>query len=152
MTTLRFRNVDADPGDAVRTWPVEGVQAALERGSLSDYRRLVTAIRDDPWGDVARRVERVLTYSRPYGATAILEEAIRRHRNRAEAAAKDEVADRLRAALARSGLSQAQFASRLGTSASRMSTYLKATVTPSASLLVRAEWLAATRSACGGDS
>jgi transcriptional regulator with XRE-family HTH domain len=47
-------------------------------------------------------------------------------------------------ALAASGLSQAAFASRLGTSASRMSTYLRGEVTPSASLLIRAQRLGLT--------
>jgi transcriptional regulator with XRE-family HTH domain len=36
-----------------------------------------------------------------------------------------------------SGLSKSEFASRIGTSASRLSTYLSGSVTPSASLLFR---------------
>ena len=49
-----------------------------------------------------------------------------------------EVVRLMRAAVAESGLTQAAFASRIGTSASRPSTYLRGEVTPSASLLVRA--------------
>jgi len=41
--------------------------------------------------------------------------------------------------LALSGLSQRDFAARLGTSASRLSTYLNGKVTPGADLLIRAE-------------
>lgn len=140
---LKFRNLDVDPATApVSSWPEEGVQAALERGSLSDWRRVAAEIRDDPWGEVARRVERVLTYTDPYGSGALLRLAIERYRVEADADARADVARQLREALAASALSQAAFASRLGTSSSRMSTYLRGAVTPSASLLVRAQRLA----------
>jgi transcriptional regulator with XRE-family HTH domain len=43
----------------------------------------------------------------------------------------------VRNAVARSGLSKAQFAARIGTSPSRLSTYLNGKVTPSAALMVR---------------
>ena len=55
-TALRFRNIDASPDDPVETWPFEGILAAVERGTLPDWRRLATAIRTDPWGPVARQV------------------------------------------------------------------------------------------------
>ena len=139
---LKFRNIDADPSAPVSTWPEEGLLAALERGSLTDYRRVAAAIHQDPWGDVARRVEHVLTYRRPYGSGALMQRVIERSRADADADARAEVARQLRQALAASALSQAAFASRLGTSASRMSTYLRGDVTPSASLLVRALRLA----------
>ena len=42
---LAFRNVDASPDDPVEDWPTEAVQAALERGGLSHWRRLVATIR-----------------------------------------------------------------------------------------------------------
>ena len=64
---LRFRNIDASPDDPVETWPQEGIEAALERGSLSDWRRIHRAVEHAPWGPVARSLEQVLTYCRPYG-------------------------------------------------------------------------------------
>ena len=49
MTTpLKFRNITASPEDPVETWPFEGVLAAVERGTLPDWRRLARAIRADP--------------------------------------------------------------------------------------------------------
>jgi len=36
---LTFRNVDASPNDPVEDWPLEAIQAALERGSLKHWRR-----------------------------------------------------------------------------------------------------------------
>jgi len=50
---------------------------------------------------------------------------------------REEVAAEIADLVTRSGLTRAEFASRIGTSASRLSTYLAGTVTPSAALLVR---------------
>lgn len=78
MTELIFRNVDASPDDPVESWPLEAIQTALERGSLGHWRRLSAAIRAQPWGPVARDVEEVLTYSRPYGVAKTMERVIDR--------------------------------------------------------------------------
>ena len=53
------------------------------------------------------------------------------------------VTDALRTALDASGLSQAEFARALGTSASRFSTYMTGRTVPSAALLLRASRMAA---------
>ena len=137
MSTLAFRNVDASPEDPVSQWPLEAIQTALERGGLSDWRRLADAIRAAPWGPVARRVEEVLTYSRPYGVAEALERAISRARKAAEESERDAVATEVDRLVRASGLSRADFASRNGTSASRLSTYVTGKVTPSAAMLVR---------------
>ena len=83
---LAFRNVDVSPDDPVVEWPLEAIQAALERGGLSHWRRLASAIRAQPWGPVARGVEEVLTYSRPYGVALAMERTISFARKEAEAA------------------------------------------------------------------
>ncbi len=137
MTELVFRNVDASPEDPVEEWPLEAIQTALERGSLKHWRRLGTAIRVQPWGPVARDVEEVLTYSRPYGVAKVMERVIDEARHDAEAAERATVATEVRQLIERSGLSRAEFASRIGTSPSRLSTYATGKVTPSAALLVR---------------
>ena len=49
------------------------------------------------------------------------------------------MAARVRAAVDRSGLTNSRFADLVGTSASRLSTYLSGKVTPSAAMLVRIE-------------
>ena len=46
---------------------------------------------------------------------------------------------RVRSAVQRSGMTKAQFAASVGTSASRLSTYLSGKVVPSAALLMRIE-------------
>lgn len=76
MTSLAFRNVSARPSDPVESWPTEAVQAALERGSLSHWHRLVSAIRAEPWGSVAQAVEEVLSYSHPYGVEGLMTRAL----------------------------------------------------------------------------
>jgi DNA-binding transcriptional regulator YiaG len=137
MTALVFRNVDASPEDPVSEWPQEAIQTALERGGISHWRRLAKAIRAEPWGPVARRVEEVLTYSRPYGVAKAMERIVAGAREAAEASERREVAAEVRRLIEESGLTRAEFASRIGTSASRLSTYVTGKVTPSAALLVR---------------
>lgn len=142
LSRLRFRNVSASPDDPVETWPLEAMQTALARGSLTDWRRIVRVIQDDPWGPTARQVEEVLSYDRPYGVAESMSRIIGRARQDAEAEARRHVVAEIRDAIARSGLSQREFAARLGTSASRLSTYTSGSVSPSASLLVRARRIA----------
>ena len=137
MSPLAFRNVDVLPGDPVTEWPLEAIQTALERGGLEHWRRLADAIWVDPWGPIARRVEEVLSYSRPYGTAAVFERTIARARKAAEASERDAVAAEIDRLVRASGLSRAEFASRVGTSASRLSTYVTGKVIPSAALVVR---------------
>jgi hypothetical protein len=92
MTTLAFRNVDASPEDPVSEWPLEAIQTALERGGLSHWRRLAEQIRAQPWGPLARGVEEVLTYSRPYGVAEAMERVIARAREGAEGSERRAVA------------------------------------------------------------
>jgi DNA-binding transcriptional regulator YiaG len=134
---LTFRNLTTDPAEPVADWPTEAVQTALERGDLADWHRLAAEVIRQPWGRTARQVEEVLTYSRPYGVAEAMETMIARARRRAEHDERQAVAAEIRRALERSGLSRAEFASRIGTSTSRLSTYLSGKVVPSATFMVR---------------
>jgi DNA-binding transcriptional regulator YiaG len=138
MTTgLKFRNVDASPDDPVETWPFEGILAAIERGTLPDWRRLATAIRADPWGPVAQQVLEAIRLSRPYGTAELLEGVVARARELAVDSERADVASEVRDLVGRSGLSRQDFAARIGTSRSRLSTYMSGKVVPSAALMVR---------------
>jgi transcriptional regulator with XRE-family HTH domain len=66
-----------------------------------------------------------------------MEATLSRARARAEAEERAAVAAAIRDAVERSGLTQAEFASRIGTSSSRLSTYAAGKVTPSATLMLR---------------
>jgi len=135
--TLAFRNLTISPQAPVSQWPTEAVQTALERGDLADWHRVAAEIQANPWGTTARQVEEVLSHSRPYGVTEAMQTVVSRARKRAEENERAAVAAAIREAIQRSGLSQAEFASRVGTSPSRLSTYASGKVTPSATLMLR---------------
>jgi len=134
---LAFRNLTITPDDPVASWPTEAVQAALERGDLEHWQRIAAELKRDPWGRIARQLEEVLRHSRPYGIADAMETVLARARARAEASERDEVAAEVRRIIAQSGLDRSEFASRIGTSASRLSTYATGKVTPSAALVLR---------------
>lgn len=138
---VRFRNVDADPIDPVRTWPYEALVTAIERGLVPDWLPIFDEFKRDPWGPVSRKVERYLSYAPKNGFTTLFRLAIERARSNAEKRERAEVAERVRKAIASSGLTAAQFAERIGTSASRLSTYATGSVMPSAHMLVRVEYV-----------
>jgi hypothetical protein len=145
--TVAFRNVEASPEDDVRTWPYEAIVTVLDRGLVVDWQPIFTELRRSPWGRVARRVERYLTYREPDGVGTLFSLAIDRARRAAEEEERSEVAARVREAVDRSGLSDRDFARLVGTSPSRLSTYLHGKVTPSAAMLVRIERAGDARSA-----
>jgi len=137
-----FRNVDASPTDDVRTWPYEALVTVIDRGLVQEWQPIFAELRRSPWGNVARRVEHYLSYREPDGVSTLFRLAIERARADAERADRSEVAARVRDAVARSGLTNAEFARLVGTSASRLSTYLSGKVTPSSAMLVRIERVA----------
>ncbi|HEY7822297.1 MAG TPA: helix-turn-helix transcriptional regulator [Acidimicrobiia bacterium] len=134
---LQFRNVDASPSDPVVTWPYEALVTAIERGLVPDWQPIFAELSRDPWGPVARKIERYLSYAPSSGTTTLFRLAIERARQKAEEDERVAVAQSVRAAIASSGLTAAQFAERIGTSASRLSTYARGSVTPSAHMLLR---------------
>ncbi|MDR0592958.1 MAG: helix-turn-helix domain-containing protein [Bifidobacteriaceae bacterium] len=134
---LKFRNITATPAGPVSSWGVEGMAAALERGGLVHLQRVVRQAVADPYGDVALDLDdAAAAVASPLAGLAaeILE--------RARGGPRAEVAHRVRLAVAQSGLTARQFAARLGTSQSRLSTYASGKVVPSAALLVAIERLA----------
>jgi transcriptional regulator with XRE-family HTH domain len=149
MSTLAFRNIDASPADPVAAWPTEAIQTALERGGLSDWRRLAAAVDGEPWGPISRRIEEVLAYSRPYGIAEAMERVIAHARAKAERSERDQVAQEVERLIKRSGLTRIEFAARIGTSASRLSTYATGRTTPSAALLLRMSRVAGFASLAG---
>ena len=141
-----FRNIDATPNDPVMQWGFEGLLAAIERGSMRLWDRIAIEIREQPYGAVARLLEdEVIDAVSHAGARELFRQVLARARRRSEQDAKLEVANRLRSLLGRSGMSQRDFAAHLGTSASRLNTYINGKVTPAADLLVRAERIAKNR-------
>ncbi len=144
-TSLKFRNIDASPDDPVETWPFEGILAALERGTLPDWRRIASVITNDPWGAVARQVEEAVAMGLPYGVGPFMESIIRSARDARAGPERDEVVHDILRLLTISGLSRTEFASAIGTSPSRLSPYLSGKGVPSAARMVRLRVLAQRR-------
>jgi len=74
--TVRFRNLNVTPDDPVESWGDEGIQTALERGGLLEWRRITKAVLSDPWGEVASCLEEVLSYSDPYGIGRLMRQML----------------------------------------------------------------------------
>lgn len=111
----------------------------LERGLVADWQPVLRAVRAHPWGTVARRLEQYLDHTDEADVRSLFAAFLDRARSHREQAERSEVAARVRAAIAASGLSQADFATRIGTSRSRLSTYASGRVTPAATMLLRIE-------------
>jgi DNA-binding transcriptional regulator YiaG len=139
MSAPSFRNVEASPHDPVATWPYEALVETLEQGLVADWQPVFAEIRSHPWGAVARRVMRWGRVTTDDAAAALFTAAVDRARGRAEVSEREEVARRVRHAIERSGLTSADFAANVGTSASRLSTYATGKVMPSAAMLLRIE-------------
>ena len=95
-TALKFRNIAASPDDPVETWPFEGILAAVERGTLPDWRRLAAVIRADPWGPVAQQVLEAIHLSHPYGTAELLAGVMSHARKLAADSERQDVAAEVR--------------------------------------------------------
>ena len=137
--TIAFRNVEGSTDEPVESWPYEGLVAVLERGGVSAWRPILAEIRRRPWGPVARKVEHYLGYCDEQALVNLFSLAVARSREGQEARERDAVAERIRASVARSGLTAREFAPLVGTSASRLSTYMTGRTMPSAGMLLRIE-------------
>jgi DNA-binding transcriptional regulator YiaG len=121
----------------VEHWPTTAIRSALETGDISVWQRIVVAIKRDPFGRTARQVEEVLQNAPPQGIGKALSEVLIRSRQHLEAGERAEAARHIRSLLARSGLSQQEFASRIGVPADDLLIYLDGQVSPPASLIIR---------------
>jgi DNA-binding transcriptional regulator YiaG len=132
---VAFRNLTVSPDEPVEQWTSEGVLAALERGSLKDWRGLARAVQAEPHGVVAEELLEAIEVTESRGvATAMLQVV-----QNARMSEPERIARRVRSCIRQSGLTQAAFAAKIGTSQSRLSTYAKGTVTPSAVVMARIE-------------
>lgn len=139
MQPLRSRNQTGTPDDSVNQWGVDGILAAIDRGSIAHWRRIAAAVSADPFGPVAADLTEALERAEDAGVIATLQQVLSKAREGAEAVAREEVQRRLQSFIADSGMTAAQFAQRLGTSTARLSTYLTGRAVPSATVLVLAE-------------
>ncbi len=121
----------------VEFWTTAAIRSALESGDITIWQRIVVAIKRDPFGRTARQVEEVLEASAPYGISKALTEVLSRARAHLEANERSEASRHVRLLLDRSGLTEREFASRIGVSAGDLAAFLQASVSPAASLMIR---------------
>ncbi|MBT2497935.1 helix-turn-helix domain-containing protein [Agromyces sp. ISL-38] len=138
---LRFRNLNVSPDDPVTEWGVEGILAAIDRGGLDDWSKVGVAVEVAPYGPVAADLEEALAIAESGGAAALL----RRVLDDARASAEERTVRRLRELARAADLPQQRLAERIGTSRSRLSSYLSGAVTPSAVVITRLEEVARSR-------
>ena len=140
--TVAFRNVDFDPASPLDNWPAEAIETVMDRGSLSDWRRLADAIRHNPWGPAARTVEAIAGWGEHYGVDALMTSVIRRAREDVDVNGRAGYAKELRSWRAQTGMTLREFALAAGTSASRLSDYENAKVAPTTTVLGRLKHVA----------
>lgn len=122
-----------------------GCRCARIGANLSDLveRIVIESARTSRLGQTARQLAtqllQALELAEDRGVRASLRRVVAGAREQVEQSARDEVRRRLTELVNESGLTAAEFAARLGTSPSRLSTYLSGKVVPSAALVVRAE-------------
>jgi DNA-binding transcriptional regulator YiaG len=137
--SVLFRNVDVDESAPLATWPPEAMEILVDRGNLSDWRRIAAALAQDPWGPLARTVEEIVGLDCHYGVDRILERVLQRERERHTLAGRRRYADKLRDLRRSAGLSMRELAAAAGTSAARISDYENARVAPTTDVLARLE-------------
>jgi DNA-binding transcriptional regulator YiaG len=135
--TLQFRNLDLDTSQPMDQWPAEAIETVIDRGSLSDWRRLAETIRGNPWGSAARTTETVVSWGEHYGVGALMSNVIHRARKEITRRGRAEYAAQIRSWRDQSGMTLRQFARAAGTSASRLSDYENAKVAPTTDVLGR---------------
>lgn len=133
---LRFRNLDITPDDPVELWGFEGMLAAIDRGYARDWRKLVNAVAGNPTLREVFDEARDAAESR--STVALLDEMLRQ----AERTPKQIALERLRDAFNGTRMTQGELAAELGTSRTRLNSYLTGKVTPSMDVLVAVEQIA----------
>jgi DNA-binding transcriptional regulator YiaG len=136
---VHFRNLDVSWSDPIDLWPYEAVVTTIERGLVSDWQPILRDVRERPWGRIASYVEHYTKNPDDEAAGVLFAAAVAQARKDREAQEREAVAARVRRAIEASGVSATEFAGRIGTSASRLSTYANGHVIPSAAMLVRIE-------------
>lgn len=121
----------------VEFWPTSAIRSALQDGDITVWQRIVVAIKRDPYGRTARQVEEVLSHREPVGVSKALDEVLVRSREHLEATERAEAARHIRVLLDRSGLSEQEFASRIGVPTEDLEVYLNGKISPPASLMIR---------------
>lgn len=138
---LAFRNLDVSPDAPVEEWGFEGLLSAVDRGDLTDWRRIASAVARAPRGELTELLDDVLHAAEDSGAASALRRYVALAVEREGLDERREVAAELVRLWKCSGLDQGAYARRLGTSRPRLNSYLNARTVPLATVLIRARRL-----------
>lgn len=134
---LVFEDIDPERSATEPITTVAQLHDLCDRGSIIEWRHQLGAIAVSPWGPYADRLLEIGRSSDRPSALAAIASSIEQCQEWCRDRERDQVAREIRHLVAVSGSSQREFASRIGTSPSRLSTYVRGTVTPSAAMLLR---------------
>lgn len=138
---LVFADIDSSrEASSIRS--VDDLHDAVDHGSLAEWRGLLGVLVRCPWGPDATGLVAIAGRSeRPHVMVEMMA-VVARCRECYKDREREQVANEIRNLVASSGLSQREFAARIGTSPSRLSSYVSGTVTPSAAVVVRIQRVA----------
>src|SRR5690625_6439453 len=114
--TLAFRNLTVTPEAPVSGWAVEGIFAAIDRGVLSGWRRVVATVWAQPDGEVAADLAEALELAEDTGVAT----ALRRSLDRARMSEAERLGAMIAEWVRASGLTQAQFAREIDRKSTRL--------------------------------
>lgn len=126
------------PSD-IEGWPFDALVLAIAEGDLVDWQQMASVVQRKPWGEFARNAGPAAEAAGDDAVASALHEVVEFSRALRERREREEIAKRITRTVMSTGLTQKALASRIGTSASRLSTYMSGSVTPSASMLLRIE-------------
>ena len=121
---MKHRHLEIAPGTNIEDLPAAALVDLLERGDLNDWKPIAAAIAQNPSGDLANRVLRLVGAYPMYGTSALWRSWILRRRDMAEGQRGEPGASRpsTLAALRRDrGLTQVEVAARMKISQSDLS-------------------------------
>lgn len=132
-------------------WSTKLIVEAIDTGGIAQWRRIAAFLAENPWCPTTKMIEKATTLATDTAVAAAIcavVELVRAQRERLE---RQEVARQVAAHVADSQLTQSEFAVRVGTSASRLSTYVNGSVTPSAAMMLRMGAVAALMNSATAD-
>ncbi|WP_215815355.1 helix-turn-helix domain-containing protein [Pimelobacter sp. 30-1] len=135
---LLFQTIDVVPSTVAvdEVIPVDSADELvrlLDHGSVVEWRRHLQRLATSPWGPYAESIaELAAVAGRPAIGTVLAWCRAWGHERE-----REQIARHVQHLVAVSGASQRQFAARIGTSPSRLSSYIRGSVTPSAALFLR---------------
>lgn len=138
-----------DAAPAVRT--VEQLREAA-RGTLPDWRREIAVLVVNPWSPYAEQLPSLAFDADAPGMAGHIRDVVELCRAQHKDREREEVAQEIRRLVAASDMTQREFAALVGTSPSRLSTYISGWVVPSAAMLLRISRVSRSLRAQRGES